>query len=447
VSVNNIFSPEKTMPKPIICLAEWLCQALEAYESLFTTAQWRCLVTVVLGLVETEGRRTLKELSSQVADKIGDWNLSRFLREMTWSPRLLMASWYEQFVEQIEPVVQREKQQRQRALSAQRGRRIRAASVTGYLIIDDSTHEKPYAEAMGGLGTHWSGVAKETVQGHSMLAALYVLRGHRVPVSVQMYRQKVVCEQEGAPFVSKIDLAVGRLLAFEGPKGTHTHVLVDSWFMNKRVWRTARDRGFALSGGLKANRFIRQCLADGTKSWQALSNYAAQLAPEDFEPLHWPNQEGGRTVYGHRLHTRVRKLGPCQVLITRTDPADPQTTRYWCSNQTHLSPQALVEHLAVRWTIEAFFADMKELLGSDHYQVHSAQAILRFWTLAAFVFYLLDLRRLEVQHAELDAHITLGSIRRDFQAEHRRRLLRWLRQQALLEMDVEALYPKFVQAA
>ena len=93
------------MPKPIICLSEWLCQTLETYRSLFSTAQWRCLVTVVLGMVETEGRRVLKEISNQVADEIGDWNLSRFVQEMNWSARLLMASWYEQFVEQIEPAV------------------------------------------------------------------------------------------------------------------------------------------------------------------------------------------------------------------------------------------------------------------------------------------------------------------------------------------------------
>jgi hypothetical protein len=300
---------------------------------------------------------------------------------------------------------------------------------------------------MGGLGHHWSGVAKETVQGHSMLAALYVLLGYRVPISLQMYRQKEICEQEGEPFVSKIDLAVGRILAFDGPKGTHTHVLVDSWLMNKRVWRTARDRGFALSGGLKANRFIRLTRADGSRIWQELSAYASDLSPDDFEPLHWPNQEGGRTVYGHRIHTRVRKLGPCQVLMTRTDPTDPQTTRYWCSNQEHLSAQALVTHLAVRWTIEAFFADLKELLGSDHYQVHSAQAILRFWTLAAFVYHLLDMRRVEVQQTQPDAHITLGSIRREFQADHRRRLLRWLQQQALQEDAAEVIYPKLAQAA
>jgi hypothetical protein len=447
VSANNIFRPEKTMPKPIICLSEWLCQALETYQSLFSSAQWRCLVTVVLGMVETEGRRTLSELTRQVADEIGVWTVSRFLNEMRWSPRLLMATWYEQFAQKIEPVVQMERQQHQRNLSTRLGRRVRVTSVTGHLIIDDSTHEKPYADKMGGLGHHWSGVAKETVQGHSMLAALYVLLGHRVPVSLQMYRQKAICEQEEVPFVSKIDLAVGRILAFDGPQGTHTHVLVDSWFMNKRVWRAARDRGFALSGGLKANRFIRLALADGSKIWQELSDYAAGLSPDDFEPLHWPNQDGGRTVYGHRIRTRVRKLGPCQVLITRTDPADPRTTRYWCSNQTHLSAQALVTHLAVRWTIEAFFADLKELFGSDHYQVHSAQAILRFWTLAAFVYHLLDMRRVEGQHNDLDVHLTIGSVRRAFQADHRRRLLGWLRQQTLQEVDVETVYPKLAQAA
>jgi SRSO17 transposase len=48
------------------------------------------------------------------------------------------------------------------------------------------------------------------------------------------------------------------------------------------------------------------------------------------------------------------------------------------STVLELEVQALVDILAVRWHIETFFEYDKDLLGSDHYQLMSAQAILRF---------------------------------------------------------------------
>jgi hypothetical protein len=37
--------------------------------------------------------------------------------------------------------------------------------------------------------------------------------------------------------------------------------------------------------------------------------------------------------------------------------------------------------MAARWGIEVLFADTKELLGLDRYQLMSATALVRFWTL------------------------------------------------------------------
>jgi len=35
-----------------------------------------------------------------------------------------------------------------------------------------------------------------------------------------------------------------------------THVLVDSWYTCKRLWRAARERGFLITSGLKTNRWL-----------------------------------------------------------------------------------------------------------------------------------------------------------------------------------------------
>ena len=41
----------------------------------------------------------------------------------------------------------------------------------------------------------------------------------------------------------------------------------------------------------------------------------------------------------------------------------------------------LLGHIAARWDVEVFFADTKELLGLEQYQLMTTAAIMRFWTL------------------------------------------------------------------
>jgi hypothetical protein len=429
------------MPKPIICQSDAIRQELNTYEELFSETQMGYLETVAMGLVEAKGRRTLTELTREVADEIEVEALSRFFGEMHWSPRLLMGEMMVNLSHRIEPEIKLEAKNRQKKREVELKRRIRVAPVTGYLIIDDSTHEKPYAKKMGGLGYHWSGVKKEVVKGHSMVGTIYHILDHRIPYAVQMYRQKSVCEDEGVAFASKIDLAVGRVLAFDAAKGTHTHVLVDSWYMNKSLYRAARQRGFAISGGIKKNRQIRVTSESGEQLQIALNEYAASLEAEDFELLDWPNEQGGRTIYGHLIQTHVKNLGRGIVLITRPDPAKSQSTYYWYSDQEHLSAQMLVNHLAKRWVVETFFADLKEL-GSDHYQLHSAQAIVRFWSTLALFYAILDWLRWQLQQAHPEAHFSIGDARLEFQAQQQQNFLAWFRSETLQGHYVEELYPK-----
>src|SRR5437660_12520119 len=78
------------------------------------------------------------------------------------------------------------------------------------------------------------------------------------------------------------------------------------------------------------------------------------------------------------------------------------------------SPQMLLAHIAARWDIEVLFADGKEELGLDQYQLMSATALVRFWTLAmlAYVFLEEEGDRLQTQWQR---HVTIGEARRDIQ--------------------------------
>jgi len=130
-----------------------------------------------------------------------------------------------------------------------------------------------------------------------------------------------------------------------------------------------------------------------------------------------------QSKYAHLVPSGVRKLRPTLVLMTCHDPEAPlKSVRYWGSTVMELTAQALVDILAVRWEVETCFEYGKDLLGSDHYQVMTRQAILRFWTLTACLFCFLEAQRAAAQEATL----TCGDVRRRLQQEHQRNLLQWL---------------------
>ncbi len=123
------------------------------------------------------------------------------------------------------------------------------------------------------------------------------------------------------------------------------------------------------------------------------------------------------------MQTWIRKFGPTLLLFTCHDLENPRkSVRYWGSSQLDLDAQELVDVLAIRWQIETFFEYEKDLLGSDHYQIMSAEAVLRFWTLIACLICFLE----EQRSADAVENLTCGDVRRRIQHEHRMNLLHWL---------------------
>ena len=417
------------MAHPVVLQTASLRQYMEMACDVFSLPQWKYFVTVLLGLLKCDETRTLSGVLRQVAVGRTLSGLSRFLQRAPWSMEALTVQRQKRFHALVAPeVVQAHAEQRARR-PRKRGRR-RATVVTGYLSIDDSTCVQAYARHMEGQGWHYSSTDKRTMPGHSLVQSVYCLLGRQLPLTPHMYRQKAVCEREDVPFQSKIDMAIREIETFDPPPDTHTHVLVDSWYVAKQVWRAVRQRGWDFTGGLKSNRKLRITLAGGERVWLRVDQYAAALTSEDFQPVIWPSQEGGRQVYGHLIRTRVKKLGTCQVLIVKPElDALPQHTRYWVTSRLQDTLEQVVAAAAMRWTIETLFADFKELMGADHYQVRSAQAILRFWALGLFLYQYLDEQRVHLQR-ELGRHVTMGETRSWVRQQHDDLLLAWIVHQA-----------------
>lgn len=423
------------MPKPIVCLSEQLRQYLELFRSSFSKRQWKYFVIVLLGLIECEERRTMSGLLRVVAEQVSLSGLSRFLNQWRWQPEKVADTWQAHFRQRMEPLVQAEHMRLKAEMPKQVGR-PRQTVVTGFLIFDDSVHEKPKGRKMGGLGGHFSNTEQKVVSGHCLFTGLYSLLSQRCPLKARMYCQERVCQQEEIPFQSKITMAVEEIEQFQPVPDTQTHVLIDSWYHCKQVRRAAQKRGWDVSGGLKSNRVMRWTKADGSREWLKLSAYAAGLTRDQWIEVTWPSAAGGQKVYAHLIASWIRKLGPTLLLITCHDLDDPlKSIRYWGSAVMNLDAQGMVDCLAIRWEVEIFFEYEKDLLGSDHYQVMTRQGVLSFWTLTACLQCFLE----ELRAQETGVTLTCGEVRRSLQHEHRRNLLKWLKTRFQEGLSVDSI--------
>ena len=402
-----------------------------AFRSCFSRPQHRYFEIVLLALLLCQEAKTLTGLLRQVAVPVTLSGLSRFLAKAPWSPAEVAKAWRTRFDTQVASLVAAE-HARQRAAQPPRRGRPTIPVVTGYLIGDDSTMHKVRGKKMAGLGKHYSTTAGTQVVGHSLVQGMYVVQGRHCPLEPHLYRQQTVCATDQVPFQSKIDLMDHLIDTFQPLSGTQTHVLLDSWYAAKRLWKTARGRGFQISTGLKSNRMLRvdDPEAPGGWRWAALTDYAAHLTDADFHPVTWPSQEAEpRQVWVHVVQTRVKKLYRCQVILVKeTLDAPVKQVRYFASSDLQADLVTLVGHLAARWAVEVLFGDGKELLGLDQYQVMSADAIVRFWTLVWAAYAFLEEERARLR-ASWQRHVTLGEARREVQRRHWRQLIEWMHQQ------------------
>ena len=417
------------MAQPIIIQDATLRNYLMAFRGVFNAPQWKYFETVLMGMIHCQASRTLSGLLRGVATWVTVSGLSRFLISPAWTIDELARARYAFFLEEVAPIV-KEAHATQRLQQPKRQGRPSPTVVTGYLILDDSTHVKRYAKKMSGLGWHYSSTDQRSMPGHSLFEGVYVVEGHQYPLSPQMYRQKSVCVKEGVPFQSKVDLAEKVLREFEPMPDTYTHVLIDSWYVNKRIWKAVKARKWHLTGGLKKNHKLRITDAEGQPIWMQVDDFAAELPKQAFQSVVWPNQDGGQMVYAYLMRTKVKKLGACQVLIIKPSSDDPgEKARFYITTRLSDTLEQVVQAMALRWSVETLFADFKELMGSDQYQLHSAEAIICFWALGLCLYQYLDSLRHRLKRI-YQPDVTLGETLHWVRERNEWHKLNWICRQA-----------------
>src|SRR5262245_45814832 len=118
--------------------------------------------------------------------------------------------------------------------------------VGGYLILDDTVVEKPYARFLGEAAWAWSSKQKEVVFGVSMVLLVWTDGQVRLPLAFRLWRKAVP---------SKYDLALALLsYARNSLKCKPQFVLFDSWYPSKKLLKRIRDYGWYFICQVKKNR-------------------------------------------------------------------------------------------------------------------------------------------------------------------------------------------------
>jgi putative transposase len=127
-----------------------------------------------------------------------------------------------------------------------RALRVLFTVVGGYLMVDDTVVEKPYAQLLNEAGWVWSSKRKKVVYGVSVVMLVWSDGQIRIPLGFRVWRK-------GGP--SKFELAL-ELLSY-ARNGLHCKpqfVLFDSWYPSKALLKRIGDYGWYFVCQLKKNR-------------------------------------------------------------------------------------------------------------------------------------------------------------------------------------------------
>ena len=116
----------------------------------------------------------------------------------------------------------------------------------GYLILDDTVVEKPYARLLGEAAWVWSSKQKKVVFGVSVVLLVWTDGQVRIPLAFRLWHR-------AGP--SKFDLALEMLsYARNRLHCTPQFVLFDSWYPSQKLLKRLRDYGWYFVCQLKKNR-------------------------------------------------------------------------------------------------------------------------------------------------------------------------------------------------
>lgn len=251
-------------------------------------------------------------------------------------------------------------------------------SRNGFLIVDDTTLDKPYAKKMDLVYHQWSGKQHRLVHGVNITTLLWTDGNAIIPIDFRIYDINVDGKTKNDHFRDMLYKAKERSFC---PR----FVLFDSWYASVDNLKTIRKLGWHWLTRLKKNRLINP---DNTQNIQI---HEIEILPE-----------------GRKVH--LKAYGFIKVFKIGTKDGDIE---YWATDVLEMDEAEREKVGGYSWKIEEYHRGIKQFCGIECCQARkslSQRAHIMF-SLRAFLRLEIERFRKGISWFESKRKIIRGAIR------------------------------------
>ena len=231
----------------------------------------------------------------------------------------------------------------------------------GFLVIDDTTLDKPYARKMGLVSRHWSGKHHSVVEGINLTTLLWTDGLSSLPCDCRLYE----VAQDGQKQITKNDHFLAMLQTAKERGFRPKYVCFDGWYASLENLKAVRGHGWRFLTRLKCNRQVNP---DNTEN----------KAVKDIDV-----PEHGRTVH-------LKGFGFVQVFRTVAPNGDAE---HWATDDLKMEAGERRDLSRQVFAIENYHRALKQCCGVERAQVRSVHAQKCHIVLALRAFVRLEAHR------------------------------------------------------
>jgi SRSO17 transposase len=307
------------------------------------------------------GRRNVANVYRYLEAPSHRTRLNNFFLVVRWDP---------------EAALRQQAQELLRALHPQPGETI-------YLLIDDSKKAKR-GQCMDAVAKMKDPVTDTYIRGHQYVCAILVCRGQVIPWGIRLYVQPQQAKALGLPFRKSTELAAQLIRELKAPGDSNIMVLFDAYYLCHTVVQACRQKRFRFASTLKGNRSLFKA-GWKLKAGRYGKNLFRRRRTDTLVTVKPHGQARYRYINAGWL--KVSALGPLHIVFSRKGSA--RKILGLVTDDPALSAAELIRRYEIRWTVEQFFKDSKQLLGLGHYQNRSYGAAVIHLHLVCFAYALL----------------------------------------------------------
>jgi len=249
------------------------------------------------------------------------------------------------------------------------------------LIVDDTLNHKS-GKHIEGVNVHFDHAVGKTTLGHQLVTTHLAAGKYSIPIDFALFQR----DEGQADFESKNDIARKLISKAVSDGFSFDCVVMDVWYFNydNTSYIEGLDKDWV--AGCKINRLIQV-----GNHHVSLSDYLKTVPEETFKRVTVKTQEGERIFWAYAKNVTLKKHHQrVRVVFSYEDKIEGEP-KVLATNRLEWDVKTILETYLLRWRIDAFYRDAKQVLGLEDSEVRKLCGSKRHWLMVFLADTLLQL--------------------------------------------------------